>query len=75
MPIKRVDGKSNCIGCYMYRHHINPTTSMTFYYCISEKSRMVDSEVFQDYISFVYPIIHDPTVKPLHCSLPERWED
>ena len=69
--IKRVDGKHGCVGCYLYTHYKDDYKECN--YCKKPlKYPLIDCH--RQFISFVYTVIDDPTVEPMNCPYPERWE-
>jgi hypothetical protein len=69
--IKRVDGKYGCVGCYLYTHYKDDYKEC--HYC-KKPLQYPSIDAHRQFISFVYTIIEDPTVEPMNCPYPERWE-
>ena len=71
MKIKRIDGKTSCIGCYLYTHYKDDCNEC--YYC-KKPLQYPSIDDHRQFIAFVYTIIEDPAVEPMNCPYPERWE-
>ena len=65
--VKRVDGKHGCVGCYLYTHY------KECHYC-KKPLQYPSIDAHKQFITFNYTIIEDPTVQPMNCPYPERWQ-